>query len=154
MKKKFVSLPKIYIHQKNYAMPTLSNPIKEAERYLSNARTILSEKAGKDGDLYTDQKYVRMAGNTAWNGVLVALDAVFDVRSKLKKNNQRPDFQDYHAAVAKRDKKMHGMLLAAYDSLHKSMGYDGNLGYKIAQDSLSYGKAVIAWCEKIYTPKP
>jgi hypothetical protein len=133
---------------------TLPNPIKEAERYMDNARTILSEKAGKDGELYTDSKYVKLAGHAAWSGVLVALDAVLDVRGKLPKKNLRPDFQDYHAAVAKRDKKMHAMLLAAYDSLHKSMGYDGNLGYKMAQASLSYGQAIIAWCEKIYTPKP
>jgi len=132
-------------------MPPQANPIKEAEHYMDNARTLLSEKAGKDGELYTDNKYVRMAGHTAWCGVLVALEAVFNIRSKLKKS-QRPDFQDYHTAVAKRDKKMHALLLAAYDSLHKTMGYDGYLNYKFVQGALSMGNDVIAWCEKIYTP--
>jgi hypothetical protein len=132
-------------------MPPHVNPIKEAERYMDNARTFLSEKAGKDGNYYTDDKYVRIAGHTAWCGVLVALEAVFNIKSKLKKD-QRPDFQDYHTAVAKRDKKMHALLLAAYDSLHKTMGYDGNLNYPIVQNALSTGRDVIAWCEKIYTP--
>jgi hypothetical protein len=125
--------------------------MKEAERYMANARALLSEKAGKHGDYYTDSKYVRMAGHTAWCGVLVALDAVFDVRSNLKKE-LRPDFQDYHAAVAKRDKKMHAMLLAAYDGLHKTMGYDGSLKFPAVQAYLSLGQDVIAWCKKIYTP--
>ena len=41
------------------------NPIKEAQRYLDNAREILSTKAEKDGGYYNDPKYVRMAGDTA-----------------------------------------------------------------------------------------
>jgi hypothetical protein len=72
-------------------MAELRHPIKEAERYLNNARQILSDKADKEGNYYNDSKYVRMAGNTAWNGVLIALDAVLPVRENLKKN-QRPDF--------------------------------------------------------------
>ena len=66
------------------------NPIQEAERYLKKARAILSEKAGKDGGYYTDRKYVRMAGHTAWMGVLIALDAALQVKAGLKKG-QRPD---------------------------------------------------------------
>lgn len=41
------------------------NPIDEARRYYDNAKTILKEKAVKDGDYYTDSKYVKMAGDTA-----------------------------------------------------------------------------------------
>jgi len=33
-------------------MEELNHPILEAERYLQNARQILSEKAGKDGEYY------------------------------------------------------------------------------------------------------
>jgi len=57
-------------------MAELKNPIYEAERYLQNAREILSEKAGKDGDYYSDRKYVKMAGHTAWCGVLLASDNI------------------------------------------------------------------------------
>lgn len=32
-----------------------AHPIEDARRYMENARTILSEKAGKDGNLYTDK---------------------------------------------------------------------------------------------------
>ena len=130
-------------------MAMLKNPIQEAERYLQNARAILSEKAEKQGDYYQDKKYVQAAGNFAWNGVLVALDAVTDVRTNLKKG-QRLDFKDYQNAVAKMDRKMNLPLLAAYDSLHKTLGYDGNLYYKVVQGSLEQGKFIIDWAAKHY----
>ena len=130
-------------------MSALKHPIREAERYLQNARQILSEKAEKDGDYYNDSKYVKMAGNTAWNGVLVALDAVLDVRSGMKRG-QRPEFKDYQAAIAKKDNKMTRPLLGAYESLHKSLGYDGNPRYKIVQDSLDQAKMILDWAEKHY----
>jgi len=130
-------------------MAHLTHPIREAERYLQNARQILSEKAEKDGDYYNDSKYVKMAGNTAWNGVLVALDAVLPVRENLKKG-QRPDFKDYQEAIAQKDSKMIRPLLWAYESLHKVLGYDGNPRYKIVQDSMDQAKIVIDWAEKHY----
>lgn len=43
---------------------------KEALRYVEKAKEILSTKAKKEERFYTDKKYVRMAGNTLWNGVL------------------------------------------------------------------------------------
>jgi hypothetical protein len=130
-------------------MAELKHPIREAERYLQNARQLLSEKAEKDGDYYNDSKYVRMAGNTAWNGVLVALDGVLRVRSGLKKN-QRPEFKDYQEAIAKKDNKMTRPLLGAYESLHKTLGYDGNPNYMIVQASLENAKLIIDWAGKNY----
>ncbi|MCL1937226.1 MAG: DUF5618 family protein [Candidatus Azobacteroides sp.] len=130
-------------------MAELKHPIQEAERYLQNAREILSEKAGKDGDYYTDSKYVKMAGNTAWNGVLVALDAVLNVRQGMKRG-QRPDFKDYQEAMSKKDSKMTRPLLGAYESLHKALGYDGNPRYRIVQDSLDQAKMILTWAEKHY----
>ena len=125
------------------------NPIKEAERYLDNAKQILTEKAGKDGNYYSDPKYVKMAGNTAWSGVLVALDAATDVRKNLKKG-QRVDIKDYQNAVAKKDKKMTIPLQSTYEVLHLLLGYDGNLRYAIVQDGLKQGKEIISWAAKHY----
>jgi hypothetical protein len=134
---------------KSIFMTMLKHPIKEAERYMQNARKVLSENAGKDGDYYIDKKYVKMAGNTAWSGVLVALDAVTDVRKNLKRG-QRLDIKDYQNAVAKKDRKMTIPLHSAYEALHLFLGYDGNLNYKIVQNSLAEGKKVIDWAAKHY----
>jgi len=130
-------------------MAELKHPIREAERYLQNARQILSEKAEKDGDYYNDRKYVKMAGNTAWNGVLLALDAVLPLRANMKKG-QRLDFKDYQEAIAKKDNKMMHPLLNTYELLHKSLGYDGITNYKVVQSSLKQADILIAWADKQY----
>ena len=127
----------------------LSNPIHEAGRYVQNARQLLSEKAGKDGEYYTDRKYVKLAGHAAWSGVLIALDATFKVRDNLKKG-QRPDIKDYQDAISKVDKKMTRLLMDSYDTLHKSLGYDGSLNCKISQHGLKKAQDIINWAEKYY----
>jgi hypothetical protein len=128
------------------------NPILEAKRYMQNAREILSEKAGKDGDLYSDPKYVQMAGNTAWNGVLLALDACLGVK-KAKGIRKRVAIKDYLDAIGKKDKKMSRYLNSAYESIHLFLGYDGNLNYKMAQAALEQGDKIIDWSKKHYQPK-
>lgn len=131
-------------------MAVRKNPISEANRYMENARSILSEKGNKKDGYYQDAKYVRMAGNCAWNGVLLAIEAITDVRKKLKKG-QRLDIQDYKNAVLKKDKKMDMIFLAAYESLHKALGYDGNPDYRIVNAALSNGQKVIDWAAKHYS---
>ena len=90
-----------------------------------------------------------MAGNNAWSGVLVALDGVLDVKANLK-SRRRADFKDYMEAVTKRDRKMSKPLLYAYESLHKVLGYDGNLSYGTVQDGMKQAKAVIDWADREY----
>jgi hypothetical protein len=130
-------------------MAELQHPIREAERYLQNARQILTEKAEKDGDYYNDSKYVRMAGNTAWNGVLIALDGVLNVRKNLK-SRQRPDIKDYQTAMSQKDNKMTKPLHVAYETLHLALGYDGNLYYKVVQSGMEQAKFIIDWAGKNY----
>ena len=141
---------KYYIcSEKNETDMEKSSPIIEAERYIQNARQLLSEKAGKDVDYYTDKKYIKMAGHTAWCGVLVALDAVLKVRESLKKG-QRPDIKDYQEAISKVDKKMPRLLMNSYETLHRTLGYDGNLRYRIVQDGLNEAQDLIDWAGKYY----
>jgi hypothetical protein len=131
-------------------MAELTHPIREAERYLQNARQILSEKGEKEGNYYGDKKYVKIAGHTAWCGVLVALDSALGVKSKLKRK-QRPEFKDYQEAVNKIDNKMNRPLLNSYETLHKVLGYDGNLNYEIVQSGLKEARYIIDWAEKHYS---
>ncbi|MDR3252866.1 MAG: DUF5618 family protein [Tannerella sp.] len=132
-------------------MAELKHPIREAERYIENARILLSEKAEKDGSYYNDSKYVRMAGNTAWNGVLIALDAALGIRKGMKRG-QRPDIQDYQDAISKKDNKMTRPLFYAYESLNTVLGYDGNCNYTIVQASIKQAKTLVSWADKHYRP--
>ena len=102
------------------------DPISEARRYVENARKTLRENGNLDVELhrYNDEKYVRAAGNYLWLGVLMALDAVFHVRSDRR---TRVDINDYLEAVGKRDRKLLSYVNDGYDVMHLYMTYDGTL---------------------------
>jgi hypothetical protein len=55
---------------------------REAVRYMANAVDILKTKARKKDRYYEDEKYVRMACGTAYNGVLLALDSYLEIKGK------------------------------------------------------------------------
>ena len=116
--------------------------LNEAMRYVDNAVDILSEKAGKDEGFYVDRKYVRMAGNTLWNGVLEALNHRFP---DLKKAKGRPDINKYKELVSKENKKMLNHLMTGYNYMHLLMGYDGDLSYQTSRIAIDEAQKLIAW---------
>ena len=91
---------------------------------MENAKTLLVEHGELDTEThsYNDPKYVKMAGDTLWKGVLLVLDAVFHVRSDRR---TRVHIDDYREAIGKRDKKLLQFVNNAYELLHLVMGYDG-----------------------------
>lgn len=116
------------------------NPVEEARRYVENAKKILIENGELDTEthLYGDRKYVRMAGDTLWKGVLLILDEVFHVR---KDRRTRVHIEDYQEAVNKRDGKLAKLVYTGYDIMHLCMGYDGlqdkntcDSGFRIANE--------------------
>ena len=117
--------------------------ITEAKRYLSNAKEILREKAVKEDGLYKDRKYVKMAGHTAYVGVLVALDSVLGDKKKGRKS-----VDWYKEELAKRDKKILNAFVVAYDTLHLTMSYDGNLSATISKEGLDLAEQIINWAEQ------
>ena len=117
--------------------------IKEARRYVDNAEKTLRENGryNKELNLYEDDKYVRASGHYLWHSVLLALDAVFQVR---KDRRTRVDVNDYYAAVSKRDKKLLALVNSSYNVMHLSMDYDGtseknvcNAGFRLANDIIN-----------------
>jgi len=103
----------------------------EAIRYMNNAKEFL-QKAKRDGSLYTDKKYVRVACGTAYNGILLALDAWFVLKGIPKPSKkQRKSIEYYMSNVAKIDKKMASFLHVAYNVLHLAGYYDGITGVKV-----------------------
>lgn len=121
------------------------DPVEEARRYVQNAKDLLQEKAklNEEFQFYEDRKYVRMAGNTLWNGVLLILDAVFHVK-KTKKS--RPKFTDYEKAIATRDLKLLELVNDGYDVLHLSMGYDGIRSKIFCQEGVRVANMIIDRC--------
>lgn len=117
-------------------------PTQEARRYIDNAREILREKARKEDGYYQDAKYVKMAGNTAYSGILVALDYLLGLKKKGRK-----DVSWYKEQLATLDKKVLGAFVSAYDTLHLSLGYDGNPSAKVAQSGLEDAETIISWVE-------
>ncbi|MGM9512082.1 DUF5618 family protein [Larkinella sp. GY13] len=118
------------------------NTVLEAKRYLDNAREILREKANKDDGYYWDTKYVKMAGNTAYMGVLIALDGFLGNKSKGRK-----DVDWYNQQLAPFDKKLRNAFVGAYYTLNLSMSYDGNPSVSIAEAGLAEAENVINWVE-------
>ena len=134
---------------KDPAIEMVIDPVSEARRYVENAQTILKEHGNLDYEtqLYQDRKYVRMAGNTLWNGVLLIIDAVFHVK---RIGRMHPDVIDYRDEVAKRDKKLLALFNTAYETIHVYMGYDGNqektvcvAGFRLANEIIDRCAAML-----------
>ncbi|WP_373512481.1 DUF5618 family protein [Persicitalea sp.] len=117
--------------------------IEEAKQHLSNAREMLSEKGRKEDGLYKDIKYVKMAGHTAYAGVLVALDELLG-----KKTKGRKDVEWYKQQLAELDKKLFLSFVGVYDTLHLSMSYDGNPVAGSALAGLEEAAKIIDWVER------
>ncbi|MBR6848455.1 MAG: DUF5618 family protein [Bacteroidales bacterium] len=119
--------------------------IEESRRYVDNAEKILRENGRYNSELkqYEDDKYVRAAGHYLWHSVLLALDAVFEVR---KDRRTRVDINDYYDAVRKRDKKLLALVNNSYNTMHLSMDYDGNSRKSICDDGFALANDIIDRC--------
>lgn len=121
--------------------------IDEAKRYLQNAKDLLANNTTIEDGFYSDAKYVRMAGDTAWKGCLIALDTVYHVKGSKGKGKQ-VDIDDYRRAVASNDNKLLDFLNSGYNIMHLFMGYDGEVKTDIAKSGFALAKQIIAKCEE------
>ncbi|MDR3112539.1 MAG: DUF5618 family protein [Elusimicrobiota bacterium] len=104
----------------------------EALRYMNNAKETL-KKAGKGGErYYKDKKYVKTACGTAYNGVLLALDAWLTLKDvQFPKGNHRKTIKFYQESLSKLDRRMLNDLDGVYHALHLDGYYDGILDSRI-----------------------
>jgi hypothetical protein len=114
----------------------------EAMRYIDNAKDILREKAKKEDGLYLDKKYVRMAGHTAYLGVLVALDELLGNKKKGRKS-----VEWYQKELSTMDKKISSNFSNIYDTLHLALSYDGNQDAELAQNGIKRAEQIINWVD-------
>ena len=117
--------------------------LSEAERYYDNAKTMLSEKAGKQGDYYSDAKYVKTACDTAYSGVLILLHAYIRIKGQVTKYKDRKSIEYYRDNLSDRDNQLLKYVNSAYNVLHLSGYYDGELKYKIIQGGMEVFQDII-----------
>lgn len=119
-------------------------PAQEAERYLENARQILTEKAGKKDGLYADVKYVKMAAGTAYSAALLILDEY--LRQKEGIDFTKPkSIEDYTNRLRKFDKKLLALLVDVYDELHIAGYYHGTRSVNTIQTGLSNVRQMLTY---------
>ena len=117
----------------------------EAMRYVQNATEIL-QKAHKEDKHYCDRKYVRIACGTAYSGVLVALDGYLKLKGIPEPKRKSIDY--YRKSIGQIDRKLLADLNDAYDTLHLSGYYDGNLRAGVIREGFD------AACDIIERLKP
>ena len=131
---------------RDFMIEPVADPVTEARRYVENAKDLLKEHGQLDYEtqLYHDRKYVRMAGNTLWNGVLLVVDAMFHVKNGSRLH---PDVNDYRNDIGKRDRKLLALFNAGYETMHVTMGYDGNPGKNVCNEGIRLANDIIDRCE-------
>lgn len=130
---------------RDFMLEVVADPVDEARRYVANAKELLEKNGQLDYEtqIYGDRKYVRMSGNTLWNGVLVILDAVFHLKSMERPH---PDIVDYKDAIANRDGKLLKLIVVAYETIPIAMGYDGNPGKEVSAQGIRLTNEIIDRC--------
>lgn len=133
-------------HQKKQDIMQKKDPIEDARRYVTNAEEVI-KKANYDPEMkrYSDDKYVRMAGNTLWSGCLIALDALFGI----SRRKGRPDIRKYKEEAAKRDKRLLAAVVDGYNTMHLSMGYDGINQKKVCDAGFETANDIINHCARL-----
>ena len=121
------------LKQKSYA---------EAMRYMDNAKETL-QKAKKEDNYYADRKYVRTACGTAYNGVLLALDAYLMLKDVELPKKRRRSIDFYTRNISKIDGKMLKYLDVVYDILHLDGYYDGILNAPIIKSGFDAAYDII-----------
>lgn len=119
-------------------------PAQEAERYLENARQILTEKAGKKDGLYADIKYVKMAAGTAYSAALLILDEYLRQKEGISFKKPR-SIEDYMTRVTKHDKKLLRILANVYDELHLAGYYHGTRSVDTMQKGINNVRQMLTY---------
>jgi hypothetical protein len=117
--------------------------ITEARRHIDNAKGFLKNNAKKEVGLYRGSKYVKIAGLTAYTGVLVALDELLTEKKKKTKKS----VEGYQEELSGLEKKITSDFATAYLLLHLDMGYQGTRSADLAKFGLEKAEKIISWVE-------
>jgi hypothetical protein len=117
--------------------------VTEARRHIDNAKDFLSNNAKKQDGLYQDRKYVKIAGHTAYTGILLVLNELLG-----EKNRKTPKSVEwYQYELSRVDKSLLSNFTTAYQILHIDMGYQGTKSADLASFGLQKAEKIIDWAE-------
>lgn len=117
--------------------------VTEARRHIDNAKDFLSNNAKKQDGLYQDKKYVKIAGHTAYTGILLVLNELLG-----EKNRKTPKSVEwYQYELSRVDKSLLSNFTTAYQILHIDMGYQGSKSADLASFGLQKAEKIIDWVE-------
>jgi len=120
--------------------------MKEALRYLNNAKEILNKTKVED-NIYVDIKSVREAFGIAYLAVLEAINEAL-LRKGLHKKELPKKVEEYEKALKRHldiyDGKLLRQFTMLYDTLHVAGYYRGLLGHvNVVKDALRAAKVFI-----------
>lgn len=119
--------------------------IKEARRYVEKAQHFLEESGKLDEEInhYENKQSVRKAGRILWHGVLLAIDAVFDVRPDRR---TKVNIDDYVNRIIERDKSLSILVDNSYSIIYVYMAYDGFQSKPICDEGFNLANEIIDRC--------
>jgi hypothetical protein len=120
----------------------VDNPYKESLRYVENAKETL-KKAGKKDKFYIDEKYVKTACGTAYSGMLMALDLLFEIKNVQRKKG-RKSIEYYQSILTTLNKKLLNYLNDGYEILHLYGYYDGGKNINLIQTGIEDAVSIIS----------
>ena len=111
---------------------------------------ILEERGQLDEEIqhYENKKSVRKAGRMLWYGVLIALDAVFDVREDRR---TKVKIEEYLDSIAQRDEALARVFDCGGDIIWVYMAYDGIQYKPICDEGIRIANEIIDRCAKLTT---
>ncbi|MEO5674703.1 MAG: DUF5618 family protein [Chitinophagales bacterium] len=121
------------------------DPIKEAYRYLSNAKEILSRIPIEYG-IYKDSKYVSMAAETAYIGALKAIDHYLLKKRNFNRDKLPNSYDGYRDAIQKYillNGKLSSALTVAWQNLHVLGHYRGGVDKVMIKSGLENAERII-----------
>ena len=119
--------------------------IEKARQYVEKAEMILEERGQLDEEIqhYENKKSVRKAGRMLWYGVLIALDAVFDVREDRR---TKVKIEEYLDSIAQRDEALARVFDCGGDIIWVYMAYDGIQSKPVCDEGIRLANVIIDRC--------
>ncbi len=128
---------------------TKDEAIKEAKRFLKNAKEILSKTEIEYNRIYKDPKATREAAGIAYLAALLAIDG-FLISKGTSPDKLPTSIQGYMDAVKKipRNGKLMANLITAYQNLHILAYYRGGVNVDMIKAGLKSVEEIINILEK------